>query len=202
MSDEPIRFIDTDGQSEYVTPAKPLPVDIGTNIDVTIDNTSFEISNDAGNPSPISDNGASLTVDSTALDSIDTDTAALVTDLAAVEVLLTSMDADTSAIAVDAAAIESLLTTIDADTGSIDGKIPASLTVTSTRLLVDGSGVTQPVSGTVNTLTGLDIPKHDNIALTYTGDNLTGVAYKVGASTVATLTLAYTGSRLDSVTKS
>lgn len=31
---------------------------------------------------------------------------------------------------------------------SVDGKIPASLTVTSTRLLVDGSGVTQPVSGT------------------------------------------------------
>jgi hypothetical protein len=59
-----------------------------------------------------------------------------------------------------------------------------------------------PVSGTINTLTGLDIPKHDNIALTYTGENLTAVAYKVGASTVATLTLAYTGSRLDSVTKS
>lgn len=39
-----------------------------------------------------------------------------------------------------------LLTTIDADTGSIDSKIPANLTVTSTRLLVDGSGVTQPVS--------------------------------------------------------
>lgn len=29
---------------------------------------------------------------------------------------------------------------------SIDGKIPANLTVTSTRLLVDGSGVTQPIS--------------------------------------------------------
>lgn len=31
---------------------------------------------------------------------------------------------------------------------SIDGKIPSNLTVSSTRLLVDGSGVTQPVSGT------------------------------------------------------
>lgn len=29
---------------------------------------------------------------------------------------------------------------------SIDGKLPSNLTVTSTRLLVDGSGVTQPVS--------------------------------------------------------
>jgi hypothetical protein len=31
---------------------------------------------------------------------------------------------------------------------SIDGKVPANLTVTSTRLLVDGSGVTQPISAT------------------------------------------------------
>jgi hypothetical protein len=31
---------------------------------------------------------------------------------------------------------------------SIDSKVPSNLTVTSTRLLVDGSGVTQPVSGT------------------------------------------------------
>lgn len=32
----------------------PIPVDIGTNIDVTIDNTSIEISNDVGNPIPTS----------------------------------------------------------------------------------------------------------------------------------------------------
>ncbi len=45
---------------------------------------------------------------------------------------------------------------------------------------------------------------HDYIALTYTGDNLTGVVYKEGGSggtTVATLTLAYTGAQLDTVTK-
>lgn len=40
------------------------------------------------------------------------------------------------------AATESTLSTLN-------GKIPSNLTVTSTRLLVDGSGVTQPVSGTV-----------------------------------------------------
>ena len=33
---------------------------------------------------------------------------------------------------------------------SLNSKIPGSLTVTSTRLLVDGSGVTQPVSGSVS----------------------------------------------------
>lgn len=32
---------------------------------------------------------------------------------------------------------------------ALSGKVPANLTVSSTRLLVDGSGVTQPVSGTV-----------------------------------------------------
>jgi len=41
--------------------------------------------------------------------------------------------------------------------------------------------------------------------MTYTGDNLTGVVFKVGGSNgtiVATLTLDYTGAVLNSVTKS
>jgi len=45
---------------------------------------------------------------------------------------------------------------------------------------------------------------YDYISLSYTGSNLTGVVYKTGGSggtTVATLALAYTGARLDSVTK-
>lgn len=49
------------------------------------------------------------------------------------------------------------------------------------------------------------IPAHDYIALTYTGDDLTGVVYKTGGAggtTVATLTLAYSGGKLASVTKS
>lgn len=90
-----------------------IPVDIGTNIDVTIDNTSIEVSNDAGNP--------------------------------------------------------------------------------------------VPVSGTVNTLSGLDIPPHNYISLSYTGSNLTGVVYKSGGSggtVVATLSLGYDGNNnLTSVTK-
>jgi hypothetical protein len=63
-----------------------------------------------------------------------------------------------------------------------------------------------PVSGTVNVLTGLEIPEHDYIDLSYTGSNLTGVVYKTGGSggtTVAALTLAYDGNdNLISVTKS
>lgn len=52
---------------------------------------------------------------------------------------------------------------------------------------------------------GLDIPDHDYISLSYTGDNLTGVVYKTGGSsgtTVATLALTYSGSNLTSVTRS
>lgn len=37
----------------------------------------------------------------------------------------------------------------EATLSTLNGKVPANLTVTATRLLVDGSGVTQPVSGTV-----------------------------------------------------
>jgi hypothetical protein len=57
----------------------------------------------------------------------------------------------------------------------------------------------------IPTIDGLEIPAHDYIALTYTGENLTGVVYKDGGSggtTVATLTLVYAGSQLTSVTKS
>jgi len=58
----------------------------------------------------------------------------------------------------------------------------------------------------LSVVTGLEIPDHDYIDLSYTGSNLTGVVYKTGGSggaTVATLTLAYDGSNnLISVTKS
>ena len=55
-------------------------------------------------------------------------------------------------------------------------------------------------------LTGLSIPSHDYISLSYTGANLTGAVYKTGGAsgaTVATLVLTYDGSsNLTSVTKS
>ena len=44
---------------------------------------------------------------------------------------------------------------------TLSAKVPSNLTVTSTRLLVDGSGVTQPVSGTVTANTGLSQPLTD-----------------------------------------
>jgi hypothetical protein len=51
MSDEPIRYIDTDGQSEYVSPTKPLPVDI-QGATLSLDASGVEIKNDSGNPIP------------------------------------------------------------------------------------------------------------------------------------------------------
>lgn len=58
----------------------------------------------------------------------------------------------------------------------------------------------------LSVFSGLEIPTHDHIDLTYTGSDLTGVVYKRGGSggtTVATLTLAYDGGgNLASVTKS
>jgi len=54
-------------------------------------------------------------------------------------------------------------------------------------------------------IAGFTIEGYDYISLGYTGDNLTTVVYKSGGSggtTIATLTLAYTGDVLDSITKS
>ena len=47
------------------------------------------------------------------------------------------------------------------------------------------------------------VPKlYDNIFLTYIGDNLTTVLYKVAGDTVATLTLTYSGVMLETITRS
>lgn len=67
-------------------------------------------------------------------------------------------------------------------------------------LATDGPGVANLAS-----IAGLSIPAHDYIALSYTGTNLTGVQYRTGGASgtiVGTLTLAYSGSNLVSVTKS
>jgi hypothetical protein len=55
---------------------------------------------------------------------------------------------NTGAVVVSSSALPTGAAT-EATLSTLDGKVPSNLTVTSTRLLVDGSGVTQPVSGTV-----------------------------------------------------
>lgn len=56
----------------------------------------------------------------------------------------------------------------------------------------------------VSQLNALVPEKYDSIVLVYTGSDLTTVTFKtggIGGTTVATLTLAYTAGRLDSVAK-
>lgn len=59
-------------------------------------------------------------------------------------------------------------------------------------------------NGRLSVVTGLVPEAYDHIELSHTGSNLTGVVYRTGGASgtvVATLTLAYTGDVLDSVTK-
>lgn len=65
------------------------------------------------------------------------------------------------------------------------------------KLRVDSLGTTMAMM--VNSL----VPKeYDTIELTYTGTDVTGVVYKVGTTTVATLTLTYTDGKLTKVVRS
>ncbi len=94
---------------------------------------------------------------------------------------------------------------VKVDIGGAEINIPGEITVSNEVEIKNDVGNPVPVSGVVNTLTGLEIPDHDYIALGYTGSDLTNVTYKTGGSsgtTVATLTLAYSGGNLVSVTKS
>lgn len=59
-----------------------------------------------------------------------------------------------------------------------------------------------PVSGTVTALSALVPTAYNEIALTYSGSNITQVVYKQFGTVVATLTLGYTGSNLTSVVRS
>ena len=73
----------------------------------------------------------------------------------------------------------------------------------------DGGTTWHPVSvdasGNLNIVSGLIPSGYDYIALSYTGDNLTGVEYKIGGSTgaiLAALSIVYDGSdNITSITK-
>ena len=78
--------------------------------------------------------------------------------------------------------------------------LPANLTVSSTRLLVDGSGVTQPVSGTVTANTGLTQPLTDtqlraaSVPISQaTAANLNATVVQGTATNLRTAAEVYTG---------
>jgi hypothetical protein len=119
-----------DGPIGPATKDNSLPVTIATDqpaIDVSISSSSLptgaatEAKQDVGNTSLSSIDGKIVTVN----------TGAVVISSSALP-----SGASTSA----------LQTTGNSSLSSIDGKVPSGLTVTSTRLLTDGSGVTQPIS--------------------------------------------------------
>lgn len=102
------------------------------------------------------------TTGNTSLSSIDTKTPALVSGRVPVDGSGVTQPVSAVSLPLPTGASTSVLqTTGNTSLSSIDTKIPSNLTVTSTRLLVDGSGVTQPVSGTVtvNPLTNSSIVK-------------------------------------------
>jgi hypothetical protein len=84
--------------------------------------------------------------------------------------------------------------------------LPVDIKGATLSLDADGIEIKNDSGNPIPVVTGLEIPEHDYIDLSYIGSNLTGVVYKTGGSggtTVATLTLAYDGSdNLTSVTKS
>jgi hypothetical protein len=97
---------------------------------------------------------------------------------------------------------------------SIDTKIDALTTPSDTQpisaasLPLPSGASTAANQATANAflggIAGLTPAAYDYISLSYTGSNLTGVVFKSGGSggtTIATLTLAYSGSTLTSVTK-
>jgi hypothetical protein len=80
-------------------------------------------------------------------------------------------------------------TTVSNSAASVNPDIPVATIVRS------GNVYQEVVQGLVN-------QPHDEIVLSYTGTNLTGVVYKLATVTVATLTLGYTGDNLTSVVRS
>jgi hypothetical protein len=83
----------------------------------------------------------------TTLTSIDTKTPALVSGRVPVDGSGVTQPVSASALPLPSgASTEAKQDTGNTSLANIDGKIPSNLTVSSTRLLVDGSGVTQPVS--------------------------------------------------------
>jgi len=140
------------------------------------------------------------------------------------EFTLVVFGGDVGSVTVDNSGIHSRLGNVDSTTAAADdsssglnGLLKRALAHLSTLIARTPALGQQTVANSVSTalateqaatlgsIAGISVPAHDYVALGYTGDNLTTVVYKTGGSggtTVATLTLAYTGARLDSVTRS
>lgn len=79
---------------------------------------------------------------------------------------------------------------------------PLSITSRDSFTVDNTAGNPVPVTGVVTALSALVPTVYNEIALTYSGSNITQVVYKQFGSVVATLTLGYTGDNLTSVVRS
>lgn len=108
------------------------------------------------------------------------------------------IDPDTGDTLTPTPAITGYATSAKQDTGN------ASLaTIAATDFATEAKQ--DDIIGELEAINSLVPDVYDYISLSYTGDNLTGVVFKVngsGGTTVSTLTLAYSGSNLTGVTKS
>jgi len=82
-----------------------------------------------------------------------------------------------------------MATTVSNSAASVNPDIPVATVVRS------GNVYQEVVQGLVN-------QPYDQITLSYTGTDLTGVVYRLSGVTVATLTLGYTSGNLTSVVRS
>jgi hypothetical protein len=80
-------------------------------------------------------------------------------------------------------------TVVSNSAGSVNPDIPVATTIKN------GSVYQEIVAGLVN-------QPYNEIVLSYTGTDLTGVVYKLNSVTVVTLTLGYTSGNLTSVVRS
>lgn len=87
---------------------------------------------------------------------------------------------------------------------TINAALAGTLTVETNlqQPVTDSQLRATPVNVAQSSLPGLRIPDHDQIELSYTGADLTGVVYRLGGAIVATLILAYTDGNLTSVVRS
>jgi hypothetical protein len=130
------------------TDAKPLPVDIQAatlNLSGDINVGNVTVDNGALNPVPVSDNGTTLSVDDGG-GSITVDGPLTDTQLRASAVSVTQATQPLPT----GAATSTLQEAGNTSLSSINGKLPS---LVSSRVPVDGSGVTQPVSDAGGSLT-------------------------------------------------
>lgn len=129
-----------------------IPVDVSS-LSVTVNNANLEISNDAGNPIPVSgtvsiSNLPTTQVVNTGLSQPLTDTQLRATSVPVSGTFwqVTQPVSASSLPLPTGAATSANQSTSNTSLANIDTKLPSNLTVSSNRLLVDGSAVTQPVS--------------------------------------------------------